>query len=84
MTIASVVAGGTPIGTLHAGYCCSSCGEPLAILWARTRLGLSPCAADLAARPVTHCPRCAAEVDALGLWGPADDDANIKISRANV
>ena len=84
MTIHAVVAGGTPIGTLHAGYCCSSCGEPLAILWARTRLGLSPCAADLAARPVTNCPRCHHQVDALQLFGPATTGSNIKISRANV
>ena len=73
MTIASVVAGGTPIGTLHTPYQCPRCHEPLAILWARTRLGLSPVAATLDAVPVAHCPSCSAPVDALGLWAPADN-----------
>ena len=72
MTIHAVVAAGTRIGTLHSGYACT-CGQELAILWAATPLGRVPVAADLAARPLTHCPACSAEVDALGLWAPAPD-----------
>ena len=73
MTIASVIVAGAHVGTLHAGYVCPACHEPLAILWARTRLGLSPCAATLDAVPVAHCPACSAEVDALAMFGPTPE-----------
>ena len=72
MALTAVVESGTPIGTLHSGYACT-CGQELAVLWVATPLGRVPVACDLAARPVTHCPRCHHQVDALTLFGPGPD-----------
>ena len=73
MTIHTVVAGGAHVASLHTPYQCPACHEPLGVLWVHTAAGMVPQACDLAARPVTHCPACSAEVDALGLWAPAPE-----------
>ena len=71
MAIRAVLESGVHVGTLHSGYVCDQCGQELALFWVATPVGRLPVAADLAAQPVTHCPACSHQVDALTLFGPA-------------